>query len=123
MTKIFTTAHVPDELRQAWLQHLRDFDTAHPGCHFEVAVDAPEASLAEMVAELRLNPELTFQQIFERESFDYDEARVRAALTFLLRPETTTKARVALARIIGALNREALPHVFDGPGLGLEEKP
>jgi hypothetical protein len=34
--KIFTVAHLPPELRQVWLQHLRDFDTAHPGCHFEV---------------------------------------------------------------------------------------
>jgi hypothetical protein len=65
--KVFTIAHVPEELRQAWLQHLRDFDTAHPGCHFEVAIDAPDSSLAEMVEALRVNPEMTFQQIIERE--------------------------------------------------------
>lgn len=64
--KIFTIAHVPPELRRAWLQHLRDFDVAHPGCHFEVAIDVPETSLAEMVKELQLNPALTFQQIIER---------------------------------------------------------
>lgn len=66
-TKIFTVAHVPPELHQAWLQHLRDFDVAHPGCHFEVAIDGPpDVSLAEMVEVLRVNPGLTFQHIFER---------------------------------------------------------
>jgi hypothetical protein len=64
--KVFTVAHVPADLRQAWLQHLRDFDAAHPGCHFEVAIDAPDASLAQMVDQLRVNPALTFTQIFER---------------------------------------------------------
>jgi hypothetical protein len=68
--KIFTTAHIPEELQQAWLQHLRDFDTAHPGCHFEVALDAPDASLIDMLRALRVNPELTFQQIIERGDHD-----------------------------------------------------
>jgi hypothetical protein len=66
--KIFTIAHVPEELQPAWLQHLRDFDTAHPGCHFEVALDAPDASLEEMVERLRVEPSLTFTKIFERKA-------------------------------------------------------
>jgi hypothetical protein len=61
--KIFTVAHVPEELQQAWLQHLRDFDTAHPGCHFEVGIDGPEATSAERI---RVEPGLTFTKIFER---------------------------------------------------------
>jgi hypothetical protein len=65
--KVFTIAQVPDELQQAWLQHLRDFDTAHPGCHFEVLFDAPDQSLGEMVEALRVNPALTFQQVIKRE--------------------------------------------------------
>ena len=44
-TTIFTRAHVPDSLSQKWLQHLRDFDAAHPGCHFEVWVDTPNLSM------------------------------------------------------------------------------
>lgn len=64
--KIFTVAHVPSELAQAWLQHLRDFDTAHPGCHFEVMRDGPELALEQMVEALRINPGLTFTQFFER---------------------------------------------------------
>jgi hypothetical protein len=71
-TKVFTVAHVPNELRQAWLQHLRDFDTAHPGCHFEVMADAPDASVAEMVELLRVEPGLTFQEIIERKPVVFD---------------------------------------------------
>jgi hypothetical protein len=65
-TEVFTIAHVPEALRQTWLQHLRDFDIAHPGCHFEVLVDAPDLSFAEMLAEVQVTPGLTFQQLFAR---------------------------------------------------------
>lgn len=65
--KVFTIASVPEELQQKWLQHLRDFDVQHPGCHFEVAIDAPpDMPLAEIVQKLVLEPALTFQQIFTR---------------------------------------------------------
>jgi len=40
--KIATVAHVPPELVKAWLQHLRNFDVAHPGCHFQTMVDIDE---------------------------------------------------------------------------------
>jgi hypothetical protein len=63
---IFTKAHIPEELAQAWLQHLRDFDTAHPGCHFEVGVDGPEASIADMIKMTRVEPGLTFAKIWQR---------------------------------------------------------
>jgi hypothetical protein len=64
--KIFTVAHVPDELQNAWLQHLRDFDTAHPGCHFEVGIDAPDEPMADLLDRIRVEPELSFTQIFGR---------------------------------------------------------
>jgi hypothetical protein len=64
--KIFTRAYVPDELSHAWLQHLRDFDTQHPGCHFEVMEDVPDLTLAQMVERVQLDPELTFTKIIER---------------------------------------------------------
>jgi hypothetical protein len=41
MTKIVTVAHIPEALEGQWLQHVRDFDVAHPGCHFEVLADSP----------------------------------------------------------------------------------
>jgi hypothetical protein len=64
--RIITIANVPDALAQPWLQHVRDFDVAHPGCHFEVMADALDMTLAQAVELLRVNPDLTFQQIFER---------------------------------------------------------
>lgn len=67
MIKIFTVAHVPDDLQREWLQHLRDFDTAHPGCHFEVGVEGgPDHPIAQMIAQMQVEPKLSFQQIFER---------------------------------------------------------
>ena len=56
--KITTVAHVPDALAQAWLQHLRDFDTAHPGCHFEVFANAPGMATRDMLAALDIDPPL-----------------------------------------------------------------
>jgi hypothetical protein len=64
--KIFTVAHVPPDLEKAWLQHLRDFDTAHPGCHFEVGIDGPDEPLESMVDRLTVDPGLTFMKIFDR---------------------------------------------------------
>ncbi len=64
--KVFTRAHIPPELEQKWLQHIRDFDVENPGCHFEVMIDAPDQPLAEMVERLQVEPKLTFSQIFER---------------------------------------------------------
>ena len=66
MTKVFAVAHLPEDKVQAWLQHMRDFDTRNLGCHFEVAIDGPEISLVEMVEQLRIDPALTFTKIFER---------------------------------------------------------
>jgi len=62
--KIHTIAHLPDSLAKLWLQHLRDFDMMHPGCHFEVAADMPDMSVAEMVEKIRVEPGLTFEKFF-----------------------------------------------------------
>ena len=64
--KIFTIAYVPDELSKEWLQHLRDFDTKHPQCHFEVMSDAPDMPMSKMIELIQLNPSLNFQAILER---------------------------------------------------------
>lgn len=64
--KIFTTAHLPDHLAKDWLQHLRDFDTKHPGCHFEVAAEAPDMSLGEMIEALLIEPGFNFTKVIER---------------------------------------------------------
>ena len=64
--KIATIANVPDNLANAWLQHLRDFDTAHPGCHFEVLADAPDMPFAEVVKTLTINPGLDLMEVMVR---------------------------------------------------------
>jgi hypothetical protein len=65
-TKIYTIAYMPDELAKAWLQHLREFDTAHPGCHFEIVgdTDASLDDLRKLVADI--TPEFDFQAVFKR---------------------------------------------------------
>ena len=74
MAKVFTIAHVPDELAQAWLQHLRDFDVAHPGCHFEVMQET-DVSLREAVEMLKVEPGLTFTEIFTLPKFRSERAK------------------------------------------------
>jgi hypothetical protein len=64
-TKILTYAIIPDELRTAWLQHLRDFDNAHPDCHFEIIADAQSATVREMIETLHgVNPGFEFMKAF-----------------------------------------------------------
>ena len=65
--KIFTISHVPDELANAWLQHLRNFDFDHPGCHFEIGVDAPNMTMRQVIEALKVKPELSIRDIIERE--------------------------------------------------------
>jgi hypothetical protein len=38
--KLVVTGEIPDELAQHFHQWIRDYDAAHPGCHFEVVFDA-----------------------------------------------------------------------------------
>jgi hypothetical protein len=66
-TKVFVIAHVPDDLDKEFIQHVRNFDVAHPNCHFEIGVEGPDMSLVEMIERLRVEPELTFTKIFNRD--------------------------------------------------------
>lgn len=66
MADVFFKASVPDELVQKWAQHVRDFDVQNPGCHFEVWVDAPNMSMAQIREALVVNPDLPFKEIFRR---------------------------------------------------------
>ena len=63
---IFTRATVPEKLQQKWLQHLRDFDSANPGCHFEVGIDGPDEPFADVIKRLTVEPGLNFTKIFGR---------------------------------------------------------
>jgi hypothetical protein len=68
MRKIFTIAEVPDDLDAAWLQHLRDFDTAHPDCHFQVISESDaDSTMDELQAKFAsISPSFPFQRIFKR---------------------------------------------------------
>lgn len=66
--KLFILAQVPPAQANAFIRHLRDFDTSHPDCHFEIAADVPDIPLAEAVEMLLVNPALTFVDVFKREN-------------------------------------------------------
>jgi hypothetical protein len=59
MARILTLAEVPDDLANAWLQHMRDFDAAHPGCHFTNS-EVPDITLDEIIDTLKIDPPLPF---------------------------------------------------------------
>jgi len=56
---IHTKAHVPAELAAAWLAHLRDFDNAHPGCHFEVVTEGT-MTIDDLIAQMDPKPDMRF---------------------------------------------------------------
>ena len=61
--KIFTLADIPDDLAQAWLQHMRDFDVRHAGkCSFSAFVSDPNKDVKEMRELLNLRPPLTMKK-------------------------------------------------------------
>jgi hypothetical protein len=59
-------ATLPPELAEAWLQHVRDFDAAHAGCHFHIVadVDLPTAQILDILQ--HLDPPLPNIALFER---------------------------------------------------------
>jgi hypothetical protein len=64
--KILAQCDVPDELANAWLQHLRDFDAAHPGCHFEVMMTNDAiVPVADMIELLKVNPPIPLRAVYE----------------------------------------------------------
>src|SRR5215831_6842276 len=62
--KAFVIADLPQDIAQEFMQYIRDFDTTHKDCHFEIGADAPDASVPEITEILKLNPELKFQDFF-----------------------------------------------------------
>jgi len=53
MRTTYIVAHIPDELELPFLEHVRAFDRAHDGCHFEVVFDDPHASMAKAIDQMR----------------------------------------------------------------------
>ena len=61
MAVIYTKAIVPDDMQQAWLQHLRDFDVAHTGCHFEVVMESETKTVGDLMRSVDIHPPLDWQ--------------------------------------------------------------
>jgi hypothetical protein len=61
--KCTLVSDVPAKVLMQWLQHVRDFDTANPGCRFEVMIEAADKLTGEMIEKLRaINPELSIEK-------------------------------------------------------------
>jgi hypothetical protein len=43
-------AELPDDLIQEFIQYVRDYDSSHPECHFQMMVKADEKTVEEMEA-------------------------------------------------------------------------
>lgn len=56
---LHTKTDVPTELAAAWLAHLRDFDNAHPGCHFEVVTEGT-MTIDDLIAQMDPKPDMLF---------------------------------------------------------------
>lgn len=56
--RIITVAHVPVELGDAWLRHLRHFDNAHRTCCFEIAARGPDVGPTDVLELLHPDPDL-----------------------------------------------------------------
>jgi hypothetical protein len=65
--KIFVLGQLPQQLMQQWLQHLRDFDVEHPGCHFQIMADAEDASMQEMAKALDVHPGFAIRGIIKKD--------------------------------------------------------
>jgi len=69
MTTVTMKVTMPPELVEAWLQNLRDFDTAHDGaCHFEVVAHMPTMPMAKMVEVLQaIDPPFNSVRVFRKQ--------------------------------------------------------
>lgn len=67
--KLCILADIPEDadVHHSLLQHIRNFDVAHPGCHFEITEHLPNISLQEAIDILRrVNPELKYFNVITK---------------------------------------------------------
>jgi hypothetical protein len=64
--KIVTIVELPHDLIQSWLQHVRDFDIAHPSkCEFSAIAHAPDMSVKELNDMINTSPPFAIRKILE----------------------------------------------------------
>jgi len=62
-TTVICLGHLPDELVEKWLQHLRNFDNAHSGVHFSVAMGGGDITMEDMAKMLQHNLDPPFAHV------------------------------------------------------------
>jgi len=65
--KFSIQADIPDALGKVFLQHLRDFDVGHDGCHFQMMISAPELSEREVNDMFDVVPPFPFMQAMRKQ--------------------------------------------------------
>jgi hypothetical protein len=65
--KLFIVADVPDALAKTLLQHVRNFDMEHPGCHFKMSMQVPDMDIEQMVEALQIDPPFRYQTIIKKD--------------------------------------------------------
>jgi hypothetical protein len=60
--KIIVTVELPDERVHDFFQHLRNFDTANPGCKFMMIANAPNKTVEEIAKILDVQPPLQMKK-------------------------------------------------------------
>jgi len=53
MRIIYMAAHIDPKFEMEFLEHIRTFDKTHDNCHFEIAIDVPDAKTAEIIDHVR----------------------------------------------------------------------
>jgi hypothetical protein len=46
--KIVTVANIPDDLAEAWFQHMHEFDMKNQGCEFKSFAHSPNKTVEEL---------------------------------------------------------------------------
>jgi hypothetical protein len=65
--KTVLVAEIPEHLIEAWVQHVRDFDSSHADCHFEI-LSASSRSLEDINKMLdRIDPPFEFRGTFRKQ--------------------------------------------------------
>lgn len=59
MIKFMVMVELDDELGNAWLQHVQNFNNKYPKCKFEVVASAPEKTTGEIANMLKITPPLS----------------------------------------------------------------
>lgn len=65
--KIITLSYFPhDELFEAWLKHVKEFDNKHADCEFVTVAAANNSTIDEAIAMIKSCPDMKVQAILKK---------------------------------------------------------